>query len=244
MTERDRERGDGRDPLDEEAAWAEIVAGFGETPADPAPPDPEAGKPPVWHPDAVPDRGDRPARGGAAEREAAEREAAERDAAESDGAEPAGAGPDGAADAPAGSVNEAADGADGAVAAPDGSSPEGAAAEGTAAEAVVNRLDENGQWEGPGPRDWAPEDDDDEGHFIPPEPPPLPESDLITRFAWIAVIGGPLLLVACAIFDIDVTWWIATAGVGGFLGGFATLVLGMRDGRDDEWTDPGSGAVV
>ena len=32
--------------------------------------------------------------------------------------------------------------------------------------------------------------------------------------------------------------------VGGFLGGFATLISRMRDGHDDDWTDPGSGAVV
>ncbi|NJP68453.1 hypothetical protein HCJ92_19680, partial [Streptomyces sp. ventii] len=68
MTERDKERGDGRDPLDEEAAWAEIVAGYGEAPRAPgdAPEPPrETGEerdgdglvPGVWHPDAVPDHG-------------------------------------------------------------------------------------------------------------------------------------------------------------------------------------------
>lgn len=35
MTERDPDRGEGHDPIDEEAAWAEIVAGYGEEPADP-----------------------------------------------------------------------------------------------------------------------------------------------------------------------------------------------------------------
>jgi hypothetical protein len=212
VTERDRERGEGHDPLDEEAAWAEIVAGFGDRPDAPEDPDAtedpdtpgasdapdvtasgpgpgEAGRPPVWHPDAVPDRDDRAKAG---------------------------------ADAPA-DLSKKTD--------PGSADPE------------VNRLDEEGQWDGPGPRDWAPEEEG-EGHFIPPDPGPLPETDLITRFAWLAVIGGPLLLVICAIFDIDVTWWITTAGIGGFLGGISILILGMRDDRDDEWTDPGSGAVV
>ncbi|MDJ1135373.1 hypothetical protein NMN56_026075 [Streptomyces iconiensis] len=97
---------------------------------------------------------------------------------------------------------------------------------------------------GTGPRDWdAPEDDD--GHFEPPEPPPLPETDTTTKFAWLAVLGGPLLLIGAILFQIDLTWWIVTLGVGGFLGGFGTLVARMRDGRDeDDWDDPGRGAVV
>jgi hypothetical protein len=40
----------------------------------------------------------------------------------------------------------------------------------------------------------------------------------------------------------DMTWWLATLGIGGFLGGFATLVMRMR--TDDEDDDPGRGAVV
>lgn len=211
MTERDRGRGEDHDPLDEEAAWAEIVAGYGERPPEPetavGPGPAEAGQPPVWHPDAVPDH-------------------------------------------PAGAVRDAVDDAAGTGGEVLNRLPEDTALNspdaGTGTEPAGNASaeDPNGAWDGPGPRDWAPEEEGDEGHFVPPDPPPLPESDLITRGAWLAVIGGPLLLVGCAILDIDVTWWITLAGVGGFLGGFATLVLGMRDDRDDEWTDPGSGAVV
>lgn len=98
---------------------------------------------------------------------------------------------------------------------------------------------------GTGPRDWnADEEDDDEGHFVPPEPPPLPETDPTTKFAWLAVLGGPLLLLAAVLFRIDMTWWIITLGVGGFLGGFGTLVARMRDDSDDDFDDPGRGAVV
>ena len=106
---------------------------------------------------------------------------------------------------------------------------------------------------GSGPRDWpsrtddedGAENEDDEGHFVPPEPPPLPASDPTAKFAWLAVLGGPLLLIFAILFQLDMTWWMATLGVGGFLGGFATLVARMRDGRDeDDSDDPGRGAVV
>lgn len=107
---------------------------------------------------------------------------------------------------------------------------------------------------GSGPRDWTvpsaddkdgDESDDDEGHFVPPEPPPLPESDTTTKFAWLAVLGGPLLLIFTILLQQELAWWIITLGVGGFLGGFGTLVARMRDGRDeDDWDDPGRGAVV
>jgi hypothetical protein len=104
---------------------------------------------------------------------------------------------------------------------------------------------------GVGPRDWDAEDpaesdfdETDEGHFVPPEPPPLPQSDPTSRFAWLGVLGGPLLLLAVVLFKVEMTWWIATLGVGGFLGGFVTLVLRMKDTDDEEDEDPGRGAVV
>lgn len=103
---------------------------------------------------------------------------------------------------------------------------------------------------GGGPRDYrAPEpseDDfgeDDEGHFVPPEPPPLPAADATAKFAWLAVIGGPVLLLLAVLLGWDMTWWLATVGIGGFLGGFATLVMRMK-GDDEDDDDPGRGAVV
>ncbi|MFI6279253.1 hypothetical protein [Streptomyces sp. NPDC050988] len=101
-----------------------------------------------------------------------------------------------------------------------------------------------------GPRDYSmPEpveedfDEDDEGHFVPPEPPPLPAADATAKFAWLAVIGGPLLLLLAVLLGWTMTWWLATIGIGGFLGGFATLVGRMR-GDDEDEDDPGRGAVV
>ncbi|EST34569.1 hypothetical protein N566_18340 [Streptomycetaceae bacterium MP113-05] len=98
---------------------------------------------------------------------------------------------------------------------------------------------------GIGPRDWrGPDEVDDDDHFTPPEPPPLPETDPATTFAWIAAIGGPLLLIGAVMFDVYLSWWIVTLGVGGFLGGFATLLTRLRDDHDEDLDDPGNGAVV
>lgn len=103
---------------------------------------------------------------------------------------------------------------------------------------------------GVGPRDHTPAEpsdgdpgEDDEGHFVPPEPPPLPESDPTSKFAWLGVLGGPVLLLLAVVLGWDMTWWLTTLSIGGFLGGFATLVLRMRTGDEDD-DDPGRGAVV
>ncbi|WP_405781189.1 hypothetical protein OG512_16210 [Streptomyces sp. NBC_01378] len=98
-----------------------------------------------------------------------------------------------------------------------------------------------------GPRDHRPaepsdSDADDEGHFVPPEPPPLPEADVTAKFAWLAVIGGPVLMLLAVLLGWQMTWWLTTVCVGGFLGGFGTLVMRMQGDDDDD--DPGRGAVV
>ncbi|MFI1286075.1 hypothetical protein ACH4U5_35870 [Streptomyces sp. NPDC020858] len=100
-----------------------------------------------------------------------------------------------------------------------------------------------------GPRDHSlaePKEDDltpaEEGHFVQPEPE-LPQADTTTKFAWLAVVGGPVLLLLAVLLQWDMTWWLTTLGIGGFLGGFATLVARMQhDDEDDD--DPGRGAVV
>ncbi|WP_314254744.1 hypothetical protein [Streptomyces sp. DSM 40907] len=100
-----------------------------------------------------------------------------------------------------------------------------------------------------GPRDHSPaepKDDDltaaDEGHFVPPEPE-LPAADTTSKFAWLAVVGGPVLLLLAVLLQWEMTWWLTTLGIGGFLGGFATLVARMQHDEDDD-DDPGRGAVV
>ncbi|QIY55085.1 hypothetical protein HEP86_11825 [Streptomyces sp. RPA4-5] len=166
---------------------------------------------------------------------------------------PAGGG-DGGAGTAEGNGAEAAD-EDGAAEKPEAAAPsETAGKDGTGPGGGTGDAARPGSFvvfaPGVGPRDWKTaeaSDDDfdetDEGHFTPPEPPPLPKADVTAKFAWLAVIGGPMLLVAMVLLQQPVTWWITVLGVGGFLGGFATLVARMKD--DDEDDDlPGSGAVV
>ncbi|MET8632243.1 hypothetical protein ACWEQ2_26115 [Streptomyces sp. NPDC004096] len=190
----DREPDEKGVPFDEDAAWAAIVAGYGEEPADP--PGSKPYKPiedlalPAMEPDG---------------------EDGEQDGEKGEGDGDQGEGRD-------------------APARPLGSSISFAP--------------------GVGPRDYTPRepseddfDDDDEGHFVPPEPPPLPTGDTTAKFAWLGVVGGPILLLLAVVLGWEMTWWLTTLGVGGFLGGFATLVARMRT-DDEDGDDPGRGAVV
>ncbi|MEV8476669.1 hypothetical protein [Streptomyces sp. NPDC051173] len=191
--DRDRDRDESRDPLDEDAAWAELVAAYGEQP------DPEAGR---W-----------PASGDLTDPPPGPAEGEEAPGTAPEGVTKTPQAPPETPDRPVGSFVVYAPG--------------------------VGPRD----WDTPGPSGDDDLDEPDEGHFVPPEPPPLPTGDVTARFAWIAVLGGPLLLLLMVLFRQELTWWVTTLGVGGFLGGFATLVLRMKD-SDEEDDDPGRGAVV
>lgn len=69
----------------------------------------------------------------------------------------------------------------------------------------------------------------DEGHFVPPEPPPLPDLEPITRISWIGLLGGPALLLLATILGWQLTEAIVFVAVGAFVAGFATLVVRMKD---------------
>ncbi|MET8641016.1 hypothetical protein [Streptomyces sp. NPDC004675] len=186
----DREPDEKGVPFDEDAAWAAIVAGYGEEPADP--PGSKPYKPiedlalPAMEPDGE-----------------------------------------------------------------DGEKGEGDGDQGEGRDAPARPLGSSISFApGVGPRDYTPRepseddfDDDDEGHFVPPEPPPLPTGDTTAKFAWLGVVGGPILLLLAVVLGWEMTWWLTTLGVGGFLGGFATLVARMRT-DDEDGDDPGRGAVV
>jgi hypothetical protein len=84
--------------------------------------------------------------------------------------------------------------------------------------------------------------DDPHDHYVPPEPPRGPRLDWISRIAWLGLIGGPLLLIAAALLDFG-TGRITTLAVVGFIGGFLTLVIRMKDRLPPDDT-PDDGAVV
>ncbi|HEU4543615.1 MAG TPA: hypothetical protein VFR23_20955 [Jiangellaceae bacterium] len=80
-----------------------------------------------------------------------------------------------------------------------------------------------------------------EEHFVPPTPPPLPSTDLITRAAWASVLGVPIFLTVVVLLGRSVSGWLGAACAGAFVGGFAVLVARLR-GHDPY--DPDDGAVV
>jgi hypothetical protein len=83
---------------------------------------------------------------------------------------------------------------------------------------------------------------DPHDHFVPPEPPRGPRLDWISRAAWLGLIGGPLLLVLAALFGFGESR-ITLLAVIGFVAGFLTLVIRMKDRLPPDDT-PDDGAVV
>jgi hypothetical protein len=81
---------------------------------------------------------------------------------------------------------------------------------------------------------------DDEERFVPPEPPPLPRGDTVSRLAWAGVLGAPLFFLIAALFWHGAPTWLVVGAVGAFVAGFVTLIVRMPD-RDDDGDD---GAVV
>lgn len=269
-------------PIDEEAAWAAIVAGYGEEPVDP----PGARPYRPIETLSLPEPEDEPAKPGAGTGTGTGTDSGTDSGTGTGAAAKAGTGSgtptgsDAGADAGPGVDSGNGPGA-GSGTEPDGkaspggesgsggaSGPGGESGPGTDAEASADadRRPEAGA-EKPalgssvvfapgirpsGPRDYSPAepeegpDGSEEGHFVPPEPPPLPEADATTKFAWLGVVGGPVLMLVAVLLQWDMTWWLTTLCVGGFLGGFATLVARMKhdDDDDDGFGDPGRGAVV
>ncbi|MFD7325581.1 hypothetical protein ACFV9D_31605 [Streptomyces sp. NPDC059875] len=199
-------------PIDEEAAWAAIVAGYGEEPADPPGAKPFRSVEDLALPEPVDGDSDGDDEG--------DDEDEEEDDEDADGEDPR--------KPVLGSTI---------VFAP-GVSVGGGPRDYELADPDAETGETGGAKSGK-------KDDDDEGHFVPPEPPPLPEADATTKFAWLGVVGGPVLMLLTVLLQWDMTWWLTTLCVGGFLGGFATLVGRMKhDDDDDGFDDPGRGAVV
>ncbi len=86
--------------------------------------------------------------------------------------------------------------------------------------------------EGPGWRSYDVEDDD---HFVPPAPRPLPAGDLQFWTILVGLVGGPALLIYLMIFNRDASgFWTIVATVLSLVG-FGMLVARLpgRSGDDD-----------
>ncbi|MFD0148202.1 hypothetical protein ACWGQ4_22195 [Streptomyces sp. NPDC055721] len=229
-------------PIDEEAAWAAIVAGYGEEPADPPGARPYR---PIENL-ALPEPEDEPTKPGAKTGPGTPADSAADAGTETGTAAGSGTASESAPES--GGESEPGTGTDAEASAEADRKPEAGAEKPALGSSVVFAPGVRPS----GPRDYSPAEPEDgpdgaeEGHFVPPEPPPLPEADATTKFAWLGVVGGPVLMLVAVLFQWDMTWWLTTVCVGGFLGGFATLVGRMKhdDDDDDGFGDPGRGAVV
>lgn len=79
-----------------------------------------------------------------------------------------------------------------------------------------------------------------EDRFVPADPSPLPR-DVVGWAAWIAVVGSPLFLLVVALGWKDVPQLMTAITAAVFVAGFATLVIRLPSSRDDDDDD---GAVV
>jgi hypothetical protein len=86
--------------------------------------------------------------------------------------------------------------------------------------------------------------EDDEEHYIPPAPPPLPKLDPVAKGAWAALFGGPGYLVVATAAGWSVPGIAAFCAVAAFVTGFAILVLRMNDPGPGDPDDGDDGAVV
>ena len=83
----------------------------------------------------------------------------------------------------------------------------------------------------------------DEGHFVPPEPPPLPPLEPRRRLAWFGLLGAPVVMLLFAFFQYRPPGWLVFLLVAGFVGGFGYLVATMPSSRPGDGSGD-DGAVV
>lgn len=82
---------------------------------------------------------------------------------------------------------------------------------------------------------------DDEGHFVPPTPPPVVARDPRRRAAWIGLFGSPTFMLIAVVLGWNLPDWFMLGLAGAFAGGFIYLVATMQNRRPG---DGGDGAVV
>lgn len=84
---------------------------------------------------------------------------------------------------------------------------------------------------------------EDEGHFVPPTPPPVPRPRGVRAVAWFGLFGVPLLMLVLLIARYTPPSPIGLLMIAWFVGGFGYLVATMKSSEDPDrgWDD---GAVL
>jgi hypothetical protein len=83
-----------------------------------------------------------------------------------------------------------------------------------------------------GPRDWDP-GEEAEGHFIPPEPPPVMAGDPLIVASWTALALALLGLAWWEVFHPNFPWWLPRALVIVLAGAVGALIWRMPHKRED-----------
>jgi hypothetical protein len=82
---------------------------------------------------------------------------------------------------------------------------------------------------------------DDEGHFVPPSPPPARVQDPRRGIAWLGLFGSPFVMLLAVVLQLTLPHWLLFLLAVGFTGGFVYLVATMPNRRGGPGDD---GAVV
>jgi hypothetical protein len=82
-----------------------------------------------------------------------------------------------------------------------------------------------------GPRDYDVAEDD--GEFIPEEPPSLAGTDPLTMLAWLAAVGGPIALLLSAMFWRSAPLLAVVGIVAVFVLGAVYLIMKLPQEKDD-----------
>ncbi|CAH0173911.1 hypothetical protein SRABI83_01256 [Arthrobacter sp. Bi83] len=82
-----------------------------------------------------------------------------------------------------------------------------------------------------GPRDYGMEDDD--GAFVPEEPPSLSATDPLTMLAWIGAVGAPVALVLSAMFWRSAPLLAILGMVVTFVGAVVYLIMKLPQDKDE-----------
>ena len=84
------------------------------------------------------------------------------------------------------------------------------------------------------------DDADEDDHFVPPPPAPLPAGDLQFWAILVGLVGGPLLLLYQMVFVRDGRSWWLLAAVAMMAAGFGLLVSRLPARRDEDDDDTGA----
>jgi hypothetical protein len=82
-----------------------------------------------------------------------------------------------------------------------------------------------------GPRDYGV--DDDEGAFVPEDPPVLSATDPLTMLAWLGAVGSPIALVLSAMFWRSAPLLAILGMVAVFVAGVVYLIMKLPQEKDE-----------